>query len=54
MGFKYNLIKMDLYLLGIEFGVFLPTFFKRYNDKQTNTPRFGCRYGQQVWRQQAD
>ena len=54
MGFKYNLIKMDLYLLGIEFGVFLPTFFKRYNDKQTNTRSLGSRNGQSLWRKQAD
>lgn len=27
IGLKMNLMKMTLYLLGIEFGVILPTFF---------------------------
>ncbi len=54
IGLKMNLLKIDLYLVGMEFGVILPRFFRRYNDKQTNTRSLSSRNGQPLWREQAN
>ncbi len=50
IGLKINQLKAILNLLVMEFEVILPSFFKKYNDKQTNTRSLGGRNGQPLWR----
>ena len=54
LGLFSNPISSGYSLVEKELELNLSKFFLDRYDKQAHTPRFGCRYGQQVWRQQAN